>query len=302
MDSFFFITLPAYLVAVAVMGVMGVGLYEYIKVLGAPGYEPGHTDLNYKITGTGSRKIIMLHGLAGTLNYWDRGLPKAGTAYILYLIDLLGFGDSPKPKSEYSVDEHLSAIERIVVKEGLNDGRTLVAGHSMGTLLALALVSKNPDWYGGLVLLSLPVFSGRPDMKTQYQESGSLFEKISVSSFGKYFCMIHPVYYTELFRPGNIPRDVFYDSKKHTWLSYDRCLEQIVLNGEITERSKSLIKHKKILFVHGDHDRTAPYERARAFASHFSNSRFMTIDNGDHQIYLTHHDAIWQQINNYYYE
>jgi pimeloyl-ACP methyl ester carboxylesterase len=114
--------------------------------------------------------------------------------------------------------------------------------------------------------------------------------------------MLHPVYYTEWFRPENIPPDVFYDSKKHTWLSYDRSLEHIVLNGEITERSKSLIKHKKILFVHGDHDRTAPYERARAFASHFSNSRFMTIDNGDHQIYLTHHDAIWQQINDYFYE
>ncbi len=197
MIPFSLIILSVYIIPGAAMFMMGVGMYEYIKVLGAPDFDPDHTELNYEIAGTGPKKIIMLHGLAGTLNYWDRGIPKAGATYTLYLVDLLGFGDSPKTKSKYSLEEHLSAIEKIVIKEQLNDGRTLVAGHSMGALLALALVSKNPGWYRGLALVSLPVFSGRADIKSQYKESGTLFEKVSVSGFGKYFCMIHPVYWSQ---------------------------------------------------------------------------------------------------------
>jgi pimeloyl-ACP methyl ester carboxylesterase len=302
MASFSFITLSAYVFSAAVMGLMAVGAYEYIKVLFAPQYEPKHTELNYKVAGSGRQKVLMLHGLAGTLNYWDRGLPVAGTTHTLYMVDLLGFGDSPKTKSEYSLGEHLSAIEKIVIKEQLNDGHTLVAGHSMGALLALALVSKNPDWYGGLTLLSLPVFSGRQDIRAVYAESGTLFEKLSVSRYGKVLCMLHPVYYTEWFRPGNIPPEVFYDSKKHTWLSYDRSLEHIVLNGAITERAKTSLKDKKMLFVHGDRDLTAPCKRARAFAGHFADSCFITIDNGGHQIYQTHYETIWQNIKTYFYD
>ncbi|MCH2448528.1 MAG: alpha/beta hydrolase [Gracilimonas sp.] len=274
-----------------------------MKVLRAPDYSPDDINLNYKVVDNGAgSNLLLLHGLAGTLDYWERGVQEASEMHNLYMIDLLGFGDSPKTKSEYSLAEHLSAIEKIVIKEQLNDGRTRVVGHSMGALLALALVSKNPGWYGGLVLISLPVFSGRADMKNQYKKSGTLFEKISVSGFGKYFCMIHPVYYIEMFRPDNIPKDIFFDSKKHTWLSYDRSLDNIVLNADITNNSKTLLRNKKIFFVHGDKDITAPYERAVKFAQHFGNRSFMTIDKGDHQIYLTNHDAIWQNFHTFFYE
>lgn len=290
------------MVSAAFMGLMGIGAYEYIKVLGAPDYDPEHTELNYTIVASGSDNILMLHGLAGTGNYWKRGLANADSRHTLYLVDLLGFGDSPKTKSEYSLEEHLSAIERIVLKEGLNDGDTLVAGHSMGALLALALVSNHPEWYRGLTLISLPVFSGRQDIRTLYAESGTLFEKLSVSRYGKYLCMLHPVYYTEWFRPENIPPDVFYDSKKHTWLSYDRSLEHIVLNRDITERAKTTINNKKILLAHGDRDLTAPCGRAQTFAEHFGQSRFLIINHGDHQIYQTHHEVIWQTINTYFYD
>lgn len=298
MISFSLIDLSIYFSGGIAMLVMGVGLYEYVKGLAGPRYDPDHTNLNYRITGTGPRKIIMLHGLAGTLNYWKRGLPLADATFTLYMIDLLGFGDSPKTRSEYRLEEHLSTIEKIVMEEQLNDGQTLVLGHSMGALLALALVSRHPEWFAGVILISLPVFRGRQDIRALYAESGTLFEKLSVSRFGKVLCMLHPIYYTEWFRPENIPRDVFYDSKKHTWLSYDRSLEHVVLNGEITEGAKTSLKNKSMLFFHGDRDLTAPCYRARALAAKFSNSRFLTIPNGDHQIYQTHYDAIWQKIKN----
>ena len=285
------------LLVASTMLLMGVSLFEYLKVQRNPEFDPENINLNYKtVQYRADENILLLHGLAGSMNYWDRGISAAGNTHNLYMPDLLGFGDSPKTKSEYTIDEHLIGIEKLMVKEKLNNGRTLVIGHSMGALLALALVSRHPDWYGGITLISLPVFSNREDMKNQYKESGSLFEKISVSSFGKFFCMIHPLYYIEWFRPDNIPSDIFQESKKHTWLSYERSLENIVLNEEITSQAKKALKNKKINFIHGDRDITAPYERAQAFATHFSNSKFMIIEKGGHQIYLTHYEAIWQNI------
>jgi pimeloyl-ACP methyl ester carboxylesterase len=95
----------------------------------APTYDPEKMTLNYERIGNGPKKMVLRHGLTGSLKYWKTGLDDLPDFYSLLLIDLLGFGDSTKPNSKYDLEEHLGAIEKVIKKEGFDSGDAIVMGH-----------------------------------------------------------------------------------------------------------------------------------------------------------------------------
>lgn len=74
--------------------------------------------------------------------------------YRLFAIDLLGFGDSPKPRdSFYTLRDHVETIERSVIKPCQLDSFHVVA-HSMGCLIALALAAKHSNIVKSVTLVA----------------------------------------------------------------------------------------------------------------------------------------------------
>lgn len=92
-----------FLFVLITLPIVAVVSYSYLKVELAPTYNAKTMSLNYEIIGLGEKKLILLHGLAGSKNYWKRDLENISRTHQLLLIDLLGFGDSPKPQSNYSL-------------------------------------------------------------------------------------------------------------------------------------------------------------------------------------------------------
>jgi len=272
--------------------------YEYLKVALGSRYDVEKMPLNYETLGTGEKKIVLIHGLTGSLNYWKRDIERITKTHQLLLVDLLGFGDSPKPKSDYSLDVQINALEKIIDKEGFNKGQTIILGHSMGTIISLALLAKHPDWFKGGVLVSIPVYSDAKeflDIMTKH----SLFNRLTVGPYAKFFCMLHPLYFmTNQFKPNNLTEDVFKDAQKHNWLSYFNSLNEIIIKTDTYSFSKK-IKDKKIVFIHGKQDKTAPIENAIKLANTFSNSEFVIVNDGDHQLFLKGPNLVWDNVINF---
>ncbi|EIA07150.1 alpha/beta fold hydrolase [Flavobacterium frigoris] len=271
--------------------------YQYFKVINAPKYNPETMLLNYEILGSGTTKLILIHGLTGSKNYWKRDLDSITKTHKLLLIDLLGFGESPKPNSSYSLSVQLNALEKIIKKEGFNDEKKIIAGHSMGAIISLALLEKHPNWFTAGVFISIPVYIDKDEFK-RIMSKHSFMDRISTSKFSKYICMIHPVFMSSAFKPANLTDDVYEDAKKHHWQSFNYSLNEVIVKTDLFALVKN-IKDKDVLFIHGKKDTTAPIENTLSLSKEFTNAKIVTSNEGDHQFFLKEPNFVWQTIQEF---
>jgi pimeloyl-ACP methyl ester carboxylesterase len=103
---------------------------------------------------------------------------------------------------------------------------------------------------------------------------------------------------TEWFRPKNIPKDVFKDAGKHTWVSYYRTLDKVIIDTDLTELA-SRIKDRKILLIHGENDAAAPIENVEALIPIFTNAKFERLPDADHHVYLANPAKVWALVNEF---
>jgi len=282
---------------IVIVFLAGVAFRGYLHGIMSPPYDPEKMTLHYERIGNGETRIILLHGLTGSLKYWKHGQIYFPECYSLLLIDLLGFGDSPKPKCSYTIQEHLGAIEKIVIKEEYDSGNCIVVGHSLGAILSMALVGKNPDWFQGLAVIGVPNFKGKKAIQNIFSKS-SIWDSISVNSKYKFVCFFHPLYITEYFRPKNIPMDIFKDVGKHTWISYYHTLDEVIINSDL-EALVTKINDQRILIIHGENDSAAPIENMEDLLPIFNNAKYVRITDADHQIYLTEPERVWLLIRTF---
>ena len=282
---------------VFIFPVIAIAGYQHYKIGKQPAFDANKTLLNYETIGSGENKLVLLHGLTGSMNYWKRELDGITKTHTLLLIDLLGFGDSPKPKSDYSLLSQQQALELVLNKEGFNDGNILIAGHSMGAIISLALLEKQPTWFKAGILIGIPVYKDVYEFK-KVMSTHSFVDRISTSKFSKYICMIHPIFMSSAFKPNNLTDEVYEDAKKHHWMSYYYSLTEVILKTDLFAIARK-IKDKDILFIHGEKDTTAPLENALKLSREFKNVHFITSSEGDHQFFLKEAEFVWKVIQDF---
>lgn len=111
--------------------------------------------------GTGE-PIVLIHGLGNTHKSWTYVLENLDyTQNTVISMDLLGFGDAEKPEDcDYTPSDHADAVISTLDELGVKDA--LIAGHSMGCIVAAEVARKRPDLVRKLVLLGDPLFKRMP--------------------------------------------------------------------------------------------------------------------------------------------
>lgn len=98
--------------------------------------------------------LILLHGIESSSSYWQGLIPSLSEHRRVIAIDLLGFGKSPAPKNiAYSLDDHVEWLHRTIKSLGIKS-KFSIAGHSLGSLIALAYSAKFPSEILNLTLFS----------------------------------------------------------------------------------------------------------------------------------------------------
>jgi pimeloyl-ACP methyl ester carboxylesterase len=96
--------------------------------------------------------IVLLHGLAGSSDTWRSLIGPLSRKYRVVAPDLLGHGNSTKPRTDYSLGA-LSVLIRDVLDE-LGITRATFVGHSLGGGIAMQFVYQHPDYVQRLVLIN----------------------------------------------------------------------------------------------------------------------------------------------------
>src|SRR5262245_41518557 len=94
--------------------------------------------------------LFLLHGLSSNARVWER-MARLLPARRIVALDQRSHGLSDRPPSGYSLDDLVADAARVIRELGL--GRPLVAGHSWGAAVALALAPEQPGLAAGLVVV-----------------------------------------------------------------------------------------------------------------------------------------------------
>ena len=105
----------------------------------------------FRLTGSGPL-IVLIHGITGSSAQWIPVMEVLRDRYTLFAPDLLGHGESAKPRGDYSLGAYASGIRDLLI--GLDAERATVVGHSLGGGIAMQLAYQYPERCGRLVLMS----------------------------------------------------------------------------------------------------------------------------------------------------
>lgn len=109
----------------------------------------GTLELNCDVRGAG-KPIVFLHGNAETHHTWRPQLEYFARDYRVVAPDLRGHGDSDKPVGAYPMSAFVADLVGLL--DALAIDQAVIAGHSMGSRVAMSVVLEHPQRVAAMVL------------------------------------------------------------------------------------------------------------------------------------------------------
>ena len=110
----------------------------------------GHR-VSYRQAGWGP-VVVLIHGITGSSVTWEEVIEPLAERYTVVAPDLLGHGESAKPRGDYSLGAYASGIRDLLA--ALGHSRATVVGHSLGGGIAMQMAYQFPERIDRLVLVS----------------------------------------------------------------------------------------------------------------------------------------------------
>lgn len=101
---------------------------------------------------SGGPLVVLVHGIASRAAQWHQVMARLGTTCHVLAPDLLGHGESAKPRGDYSLGAHACGIRDLLAALG-HDRATLV-GHSLGGGVAMQFAYQFPERVERLALVN----------------------------------------------------------------------------------------------------------------------------------------------------
>ena len=241
--------------------------------------------LHTVIHGDGDQTLIFIPGLGGTTRYWKPRLRSLKNSYRAVLLDPLGFGQSPKPWSRYSVEQHVAALHTSL--QAL--GPVTLIGHSLGALLTFAYAARYPGQIKNIIVLGMPYF-GSQHKAYQYMREGPvkggyLYTNIVLTMIT---CVLTRRVFGRMlpYLLRDVPREVAEDLVKHTCRTSTSSLWEVVYRYDVAVDFKRLPAHIRVLFIHGDQDVMAPVGAIRRLTENLARGRLHVLPGVDHHPFL----------------
>ncbi len=234
----------------------------------------------YRDEGTGP-VLLLVHGMGGSSNSWSGVIPLLARKYRVIAPDLLGHGESDKPRGDYSVGAFAVLLRDLL--DALDIPEVTIIGHSLGGGIAMQFAHQHRQYCKRIVLISSGGFGG---------DVGRVLRLLSLPGSE----LVLPVLMS---RPallaGNALQALMGSSNRfhaHPSLSnrdhrqaFLRTLRSVVdFHGQAVSALNRLCfsAYLPALIISGDQDGVIPVEHARAAHRTLPNSRLHIIPGVHH--------------------
>jgi pimeloyl-ACP methyl ester carboxylesterase len=255
--------------------------------------------LSVRVHGEAPTALVLLHGLPATGDTFGAAFDALDTQ--LVVPDLLGFGGSQlSADSDVSLAAHLSALDEAAAALGLQDKRLVVAGHSMGGVLAWAWAARHAAQVDAVVTWCAPLFDGPADARHALNAKvpglgwigvpGRLSELMFTHLCARYPAAAQRLYV--LLYP-RIPLALARRLTDYTWPAYVSAMNDIVLDRLAWSASvDTLIQHGvPVTYAVGARDVLAPAHAVHRLGQATSVITVATHPSGNHLLPLS--DPMW---------
>ena len=261
---------------------------------GADARRPLFTELLPQSPAADGPTIVFLPGLGATTRFWKARVTSLTMNARLLLVDLLGFGRSPKPWTAYTVDRHMTAL-REVLQPIAATGRLVLVGHSLGARLAVTYAARYPGEVAQLVLVSMPYFGRTESARGYFGRQGAEGWIMTHMIPAAIACLVSRRLLgwalPRLVR--DVPREV---ADQMTWRSSTSTLWQVIYDYDLAADLASIEGKIPMLCLHGDRDESAPLGPIRDLAASHRECRLVVYSGATHGLPLEQPEWVRKQI------
>lgn len=111
-----------------------------------------NNSLSFVESGSGNTALVFLHYFGGSSHTWFHVIKELKNEFRCIAIDLCGFGHSPEPPKNFSINDNAKSVADLITTFHLK--KFVLIGHSMGGKIALLLASLKPYGLKKLVLIA----------------------------------------------------------------------------------------------------------------------------------------------------
>jgi len=113
--------------------------------------------------------FVLIHGIGNSAKAWDEIVSLLPNNVRVIGIDLLGFGQSPRPGwVKYDAKTQARSVGATLLKLGLRQ-KPILVGHSLGSLVAVEVAKRYPFVAKELILCSPPFYKQTPEKRQLLQ-------------------------------------------------------------------------------------------------------------------------------------
>jgi pimeloyl-ACP methyl ester carboxylesterase len=234
--------------------------------------------------------LLLVHGIAGSSQTWEEIIPALARDYTVIAPDLLGHGESAKPRGDYSLGAYASGLRDLLAV--LGHDRATVVGHSLGGGIAMIFAYQFPERTERMVLV----------------DSGGLGREVSIAlraaSLPGSEYVLPLLFSTPLLRAGGaiagalgklglqtgpdmeeVARGVASFADVHTRTAFVHTVRAVIdpAGQRVSARDRLyLADGMPTLIIWGENDPIIPIEHGRAAAELIAGSRMETFPGAGH--------------------
>lgn len=239
--------------------------------------------LHFKQYGKG-KPVILIHGFPMSGEIWPDEFTNAlAEEFSVFVIDLPGFGESTLPSSDFTLDDVADILLDWMEEQRLT--KVTIVGHSLGGYVALAMVTKNPEKFAGLVLFHSTAYADNEEKKQSRDKVIQFVQQHGAPAFTTNFI---PPLFANKEHPGiDLVKGIGARVPDTVVVAYTRAMR------DRPDQTTTLTAFPRpVLFIAGDRDPGIPVEAVRRQAALNDSSEIQIIENQSHMSMVeTPHEA-----------